>query len=504
MYRVLIAAAGSLALAAPIQAETTKPAVPATPEAWRAAAALDLVAIHDILRDNAPAMVVTRDSAPFRRWLETGLSQAQADLPKVADARGYYSLLRGYVVGFRDSHIQWGPNSGSGVNMRAFAWPGFVLGWDSRGYAVAYRSPDRPDAPPLHARLVGCDGRGADEFVRTHDRYDGDFNLPSGRYRGAVGVMLDRGNPFVSRPATCSFQVAGERRTFNLDWRTLDAAQTRQIDAALSGAATPAELGIEPWGAGRWWITIPSMGSGQDWNGFYDAVKSKLAALRAADTVVIDLRGNSGGNSGFGDRLARMLWTDALVDARMPDLGPTVWRVSKANRDDWAEAVDRVDKDPNYTPQDRTSFDEILALYDAALAKGEPTFTLRDEPVKRPAAAPPNPMKGRVVLLTDFACNSACLDLLDEFTALPRVVQAGTVTSADTIFMDLVSTPSLPSGLSALAYGRKAWIARPRGSNVPYAPSPKLTWKGSPSDDAGIRAWLAAALADPGVGEEGR
>lgn len=245
------------------------------------------------------------------------------------------------------------------------------------------------------------------------------------------------------------------------------------------------------------------MGSGQDWKSFYAAVKANLSSIRAADVIVIDLRGNGGGNSGFGDRLARILWSDAFVDAYEPNLGPTIWRVSKLNRDDWAEAVERADKDPNFAPEDREEFRKILARYDEALAGGEATFKMGGGPAKRPPA-PPNPIKGRVVLLTDFACNSACLDLLDEFTAMPGVVQAGTVTSADTIFMDAILVPSLPSGLSAFAYGRKAWIARPRGSNVPYAPSPRLTWKGRPSDDTGIREWLAAALAAPAATSQGR
>ncbi|HEX5182002.1 MAG TPA: S41 family peptidase [Allosphingosinicella sp.] len=482
----LTLAAGT-ALAAPASA-----AAPTDPQGWRAAAAQDLNAIHDILRDNSPAMVVKRDSAHFRLWLNEGLRQARSRLPKVRDAKSYYYVVRYYVAGFRDSHIQFGPNRESGVNLRGYAWPGFVLGYRAGAYEVAFRAPDAPDAPPPGARLLGCDGKGAEALVRAHDLYDGNFRLASVRAARAVDLMMERGNPFITHPKICRFRVGGTTKTYRLRWRPLDDAHTDQIDAAIS-AGRRRQLGIEPWAPGRWWIEIPSMNGGQNWSRFYADVKAHLDAVRAADLVVIDVRGNGGGDSSYADRLARILWGDALVDARQPRLGPTVWRVSKLNRDNWAGFVEKVSADPDYPADDKAEFRRILALYDRALAHGDPTFRLEDDSGVRKPASGPNPMHGRVVLLTDTACNSACLDLMDEFTAMPDTVQAGTVTSADTIFMELTQVPLLPSGLAGFGFGHKAWIERPRGSNIPYTPAPRLTWTGKPGDEAGLRRWLATA-----------
>jgi hypothetical protein len=111
----------------------------------------------------------------------------------------------------------------------------------------------------------------------------------------------------------------------------------------------------------------------------------------------------------------------------------------------------------------------------------------------RPASAPANPVKGRVILLTDGACTSACLDAMDLFLAMPGTVQAGTKTSADTIFMD-ISHVDLPSGIFTILYGHKAWVKRPRGSNVPYVPAPRWTYRGDLQDDAGWKSWLLARL----------
>jgi len=491
MRWVLAAVLGGLAIGAGASAQA---AAPTTPQDWRAAAEQDLTAVHDILRDNSPAAFTDRDSANFRSWLDVGLSEARAGLPKVVDVRSYLAVMRGYVAGFRDSHIQWGPTPEADAPTRSLAWAGFILGRRGDGYEVVYRSPDAADVPPLHARLVSCDGLEAETFARSHDRYDGDFSLASGRYYGAARLMQDRGNPFVPRAKRCTFHLGQTTTNYEIGWREIDAAQQDALNAVL--ASPHAKLGLAPWPQRGFWLTIPTMESNQDWNAFFAAVQAKLTDLREARALVIDLRGNGGGDSGYAYQLAKLLWGEALVDQRAPDLGPTVWRVSKLNREYWADLTQTTAKDPQVSADSRASMRDILKRYDEALAQGKTTFEISEDASAKPKAAPPNPMRGRVILLTDEACSSACLDLMDLFTAMPRTVQVGNVTSADTIFMELTAVPKLPSGLSAFYFGHKVWIRRPRGSNQPYAPAIKYTWAGERKDEAGLRAWLATVASE--------
>jgi hypothetical protein len=235
----------------------------------------------------------------------------------------------------------------------------------------------------------------------------------------------------------------------------------------------------------------------QDWDGFYNDIRSHLTDLRSAQAVIIDLRHNAGGDSGFGKRFAHILWGDALIDARGPILGPTVWRASRLNRENWARQVQEVAASPYYGEDTKAAMKHILSRYDEALAHGDPIFTEEgDTPTDHPSKVP-NPVHGRVVILTDYACASACLDFMDQAMAMPGVVQAGTSTSADTIFMEVTKVPELPSGLSWFRFPHKAWITRPRGSNVPYVPSERFTWKGDLDDEAGLRQWLGDALSQP-------
>jgi len=81
-------------------------------------------------------------------------------------------------------------------------------------------------------------------------------------------------------------------------------------------------------------------------------------------------------------------------------------------------------------------------------------------PPKRPDKTPSKPMRGRVVVLTDYWCNSACLYMLDVYLRLPNLIHAGVPTNADTIFME-VGTAGPPSGKAAVTFGHKARISDP-------------------------------------------
>src|SRR5690606_19351104 len=80
---------------------------------------------------------------------------------------------------------------------------------------------------------------------------------------------------------------------------------------------------------------------------------------------------------------------------------------------------------------------------EAALAAGEPLW--RQAGGEPDAGEPaPSPVQGRVYVLTDYGCASACLDAVDLFTAL-GAVHVGQETSADTVYMD-TRDETLPSG----------------------------------------------------------
>ncbi|MDP2764223.1 MAG: hypothetical protein Q8O54_05235 [Brevundimonas sp.] len=129
-----------------------------------------------------------------------------------------------------------------------------------------------------------------------------------------------------------------------------------------------------------------------------------------------------------------------------------------------------------------------MAAFDAAIAAGQPTFTLAGRPAV-PDTGAPNPVQGPVIVLVDAGCSGGCLDTLDLLSKLPNVRIAGSTTATDSIFVE-PTVLRLPSNYSDLSYGHKAWTSRPRANNEPFTPAPGLTYTGNPTDENAVRAWV--------------
>ena len=98
-------------------------------------------------------------------------------------------------------------------------------------------------------------------------------------------------------------------------------------------------------------------------------------------------------------------------------------------------------------------------------------------------------MTGRVYLLTDGGCASACLDFADIVRRMPGTRQIGQPTSGDALYIDIDYTP-LPSGLAGLSYGMKVYRNRARGNNQWYEPD--VRWPGGDMTDEALVRWIEA------------
>jgi hypothetical protein len=430
-----------------------------TPDQWRAAARQDIEAIHDTLRDNAPFMVVDRDSADMRRWLETGRVEALDDLAKVTDGRSYYYVLARYIGGFRDGHI------GLFLTRGAFKggipdWPGFAMTWRDGRYEVGWVEPGMETvAPPVGAVLVSCDGVAAEALAQARlDRLYGNLKLEAERSASAFQLLRDYHNP-IPTPAACSFRGAAGEQTWKLSWST---PPGETVDTAAKALfASRAQFGVDRWGANAWWIGAPTMTGEADWKALYAAIDANLAAIRSAGVVVIDLRGNGGGNSAYGDGLARRLFGDPVVDSHAVVWGDLVFKVGPLSRRWATDAGDKsIAEKLDAAPLGSAV---VIKATDAVAAHGD-----------RPP--PPSPMKGRVVVLVDHACFSACLDTLDIFTRLPGVTLAGVETGADTISWTGCGRLCHPAGRRSASASRPGCSA----SAAPTSPIGPIRRSGTP------------------------
>jgi hypothetical protein len=106
-------------------------------------------------------------------------------------------------------------------------------------------------------------------------------------------------------------------------------------------------------------------------------------------------------------------------------------------------------------------------------------------PLKTPP--PPNPVKARVYVLTDYGCASACIGFVDEMLQMPGVRQIGLETAVDRLSGSPQSFP-LPSGNGVLNVPNMVRIDRARGDNIPQKPS--VRFDGDIADTAAVRAWI--------------
>lgn len=272
--------------------------------------------------------------------------------------------------------------------------------------------------------------------------------------------------------------ASGRTREYALAW-------SRSNDG-LNGLYPPAPAqGIERLASDTYWVHasdfMPSAQVGQD------ALLDRLSALGDAETAVLDARGNGGGNSVIGLRLVRALLKEHTPAS--PSGQAAYWRVSPVAQRT-LEAHEAL-VEPLEGPAGLTTklLTRLLEDLDAAARDGEPFFKQvaprNDDELPRGAA-----FQGKLVLVTDAHCASACLDFADLVRSVPHAMHARASTSADTRYMDIAVEP-LPSG-AKLALPLKVWRHRPRGGNEPL--HPQFPFDGDIADTAAVQAWVEQAV----------
>jgi len=328
----------------------------------------------------------------------------------------------------------------------------------------------------------------ADSILAT---YIGLWSVNGVRPRLAPWLLVDEGNPWIRRPETCVFETDNERLERRLDWRPIDQGMLSRLLEAAAGSRKP-PIGIREFSERSWWITLSSFNSNDSTvmsaiDEVVSVMNARRAELLAADVIVLDVRGNQGGSSVNGKRVAEALWGEAVLEALPPLWEGIDWRVSAGNaaflRDyNLARNVRNFGEDHEETRAYRAFVD----AYDEAVVNNAVFY---HEPAVRPAerATVSTPVDGRVFFLTDSWCASACLGFADLVLAIDGVTHIGAETSADAIYIDNRSL-ALPSGQGRLGFSMKVYRGRARGHNVSYAP--EYFWDGSMADDEGIERWV--------------
>jgi hypothetical protein len=482
MRNIVLGVVAALALTWPSQARER-----ARTE-WSETAVDDLHFVRAALRENHPGPVDPSNPA-FHDWFVRGFNLSLAMAEKARSYAGYYFAIQHYLVGFQDSHLGalGDDRMGEDVELRR-RWPGFIIDLEQGQFRVEQ---SELGGPAVGAVLVGCDGRSvkqlADEIIKPFLPL---WSLRGARFQNAPFLLVDEGNPFVHRPAVCIFEGSGKRQKIRLNWSPIANVRLAPM-IKVAHREIDATTGIRPFGSHGWWITLASFNANSDADAqplldVIDRVSANPAIYSNADTLVLDVRGNTGGNSEFGKRIAAAIWGRAFVDS-VPTSTAVDWRVSALNlrqleRSNLPSLEKRFGKDD---PQTR-AYVHFVDAFTAALKRGDVYY--RETLPPATARAPALPVRAKVYLVTDGWCHSACLDFVDLVLAAPGTVQVGAETSADAVYIDNTAV-LMPSGEGFLGWSMKVHRERPRGNNQSYMP--KHTWTGSMNDTKGLEQWIA-------------
>lgn len=457
---------------------------------WQQMTRTDLEFIHQAIERHHPGPVDDLNPA-FRTWFEDGYQQALAQISEVKGFGAYQHVLRFYVQGFADEHL----NVNFWLDFRWHQWAGIVLAWNGAAFEVRRVAEDVALAPG--ATLVACDGHSAEALWQSNVApFYARAERPANRFRHAAKLLLGNGNPLVERPARCTFVTGEAQVVHELRWRSSPPAELQRELAA--GAPQDRVLALRDFGERGAWLTLPSFGPQ---GAAAEALRDTLAALasyRDADFVIVDVRGNSGGSSYWAEPFVRGLYGDAFFERlsfeqRQRESAAYVdHRVSADNLVHFESILPMIGEQAGEDSEMYRYFAGLVDGMRGALDKGESLYPVRRDEEARSAPPPAEPaFRGRLVYLTDNVCVSACLDFSDAVMALPRVTHVGQPTSADTTYMEIRGV-TLPSNVGGLNFATKVYRGLSRGETGYYAP--EIPYVGDISDTPRVETWILESV----------
>jgi hypothetical protein len=464
----------TVAVTGPVQAQdppaAAGPTLPTTAASWSEAAVRDVNAAYQMLADNHPGMV-DPDNPGFRRQLErarqTGLNLAQ----RVTSPMGYDAAIAAFSNTLQDGHA--GAYATLPQQLRpARQWPGFVPAWRGNRMLVHFST---ETSIPRGAEIISCDGTAIRTLaLRNVFRFRGRASEAGNWWTQARNVLVDTGNPFVTRPRSCRLRQDGRAWTVRLNWRAEEGQQFADWrSASYNGVTLP--IGMTSPASGITWIAMPDFDPNPEGVAAYramnDAIASQRASIVAGRAIVLDLRDNQGGSSGWSRDIAKRLWGEDAVNSRMGQYfarTSIVWRASAGNEAHLRATAPRI-RGAGFAE----FADQWLMLADQmATARTEGRETVDEAMDGAGIALPPiapTDLNLPVYVIVPGQCASACLDALDVFTRFPNTRLVGAPSSGDSKYME-VRSEALPSGLASVTIPNKMWVGRPRGHGVGYAP----------------------------------
>ncbi|ANP45856.1 S41 family peptidase [Candidatus Viadribacter manganicus] len=453
-------------------------------ERWHQLTRGDVEAAYQQLIEDHPALSTAINDAELRARLETGRALALERAAQVSSIEGYAATMAGLANVVGDKHV-W---SRLVAPAHSVQWAGIITARQGERFVVLEHDNAGEGASLAGAALVSCDGVMADDFAAAKlGGFRAVWSIEAQRIQSAPFLLVDDGNPFVLRPQTCIFERDGQRTEHTLFWREIARTDLAPHIRRAQNRGAPGH-GLRTFDGGMW-ISLQTLND--DALAVVAAARESQSRLRASPIVVVDMRGNGGGSSSYGDQIARVLFGDARFNhvIRGGARCNVVWRVSPRNVAQMRSYEERFrQSNPSFAGEMRRAVQRA----EQAQAAGREFTGPTECPSRRAAsgAPPAQTATGRIVLLTDNACFSSCLLVADNFRRL-GALHVGQATDAATHYFEVREDP-LPSGLSFFST-LQAFSPGSLARLGPFAPG--AAYDGDMADTAALEGWIEEVVA---------
>ncbi|HUF29362.1 MAG TPA: hypothetical protein VMM77_01775 [Gemmatimonadaceae bacterium] len=484
----LATAAYAFLFAAGAAAQTAQIADTAWDELYRS----DLDSLRAFIVANHPG-AVDAQNPDFVRTLADSYDEALRATSEVTNYTSYAIALARFGNRFQDRQLQVEVTRPLDDIRHAGLFPvyrdgGFVIaGADTRYGPLS--------TALLGAEVLGCDSLDVRQlFTRRVLSWRGRPAIESDWYVSAPLLFADYGRPTPPAPASCRFAISDRRIEIPLIWKAVapDVVNHEQLALASVVARSPGVERLDS--ANGIWVNIPTFAADTHqtdapMHALLDSLRAALEANPKWRLVVLDLRGNEGGESKWGEEIAQMLLGKRWAQQALSWLNDGVyseWRVSPFNvRAAWG-MVTEIERRHSAESADAKRMRSIVDSMFAALERGDSLYGPKQR--RRGVKPPPSTkLPGRLVLLTSASCDGACLDFLDQVRLHPAAIHVGQATSADTEYAANWEM-QLPSGLASISFPLNVYRNRRRASNVSLIP--KVAYRGNIADSEAVRGWL--------------
>ncbi len=465
---------------------------------WQRLLEKDLKHIYTTVKQNHPGYLDTANPY-FKQWLQRGYKEGLKRAKTVKSLSDVFNALRIYAAGFADVHF----SVDFYYHTRWQYWAGMQIEKRGQYYYVTQTQEHWPVAlPPVSSRLISCDNRPIAELL-NHEILPYRFSqaeLEFPKIQFASRLTIDDGIGYRTRYKSCQFLIDDKQeQTFALHWQSFNGKLPRQ--------GKPADYEVSEVEQGVYWVRIPTFAPNAQQLVSLKRVLEQLRQLEQAKRIVLDVRGNQGGNSGIGQTLLVALYGESIFKYAAPhhaDEYP-VWRISADNYH--YRIITAIPQMKREVGEDH-AFIQVM-VKDAqrmkhALRQGEPLLELKPNPEdyeqapkktkkdNEVKARPPlDPNIAKPILLTDIACISACMDFADWVLAIPTALQVGQQTRGDTLYTSIRKI-ELPSKLGYFNLAQKMIRNRPREHNQSYRPD--IEYPGDLKDTQALKTWVNATL----------